>query len=481
MPSTPPTSSTSWTPWAPRTDDDAHGRPPGPSAPPVATGPTSRPTDAGAARPDAPWGAGPPGAWAPGPFPTRPVNPVGWTSPDRAPVADDRRAPGTGSTPPESWPAPKLAGPPPGSEEPPTRRSPALVGFVAFLVGAFVVGGAFAAYAFGDRRDRTGTEASAGSTTEPGRTGPAPALDIHKILDTAQPSVVSIQTGGADSIFGGAGSGVVISEDGLIVTNAHVIEGAGGKIEVRFNDGTTASARLIGASTDDDIALIQAASSGLTPATLGSSANLRVGDDVVAIGNALNLGGDPSVTSGIVSAKDRSINDGSVSLDNLIQTDAAINPGNSGGPLFNAAGEVVGINTAIIDGAQNVGFSLAIDPVEELIEELKAGGGDVDPDMAVLGVAAVSVTSPDLPQETKDEYGVVATSGALLTQVDGDSAASDAGLEEGDVVVEVEGTAIGTADALTADIQGRTKGDEVTITVERQGRRRSFEVTLGPS
>src|SRR5690606_21003684 len=137
------------------------------------------------------------------------------------------------------------------------------------------------------------------------------------------------------------------------LTNAHVIAGAGGSIQVRFNDGTTGSARLVGADTGQDIALIRADRDGLTAAVLGSSSNLRVGDDVVAIGNALNLGGDPSVTRGIVSAKDRSITDGRVSLDNLIQTDAAINPGNSGGPLVDAEGRVVGINTAIIEGAQN--------------------------------------------------------------------------------------------------------------------------------
>ena len=352
---------------------------------------------------------------------------------------------------------------------------------MAFLVGALLMGAAFATYALGvrERRDGAPEVAGAAATTTPRRTGPAPELDIRRILEIAQPSVVSITTGSSDSIFGGAGSGVVISADGLILTNAHVIASAGGQISVRFNDGVEARAELIGASTGDDIALLQAERTDLTPATLGSSANLLVGDNVVAIGNALALGGDPSVTSGIVSAKDRSINDGTVALDNLIQTDAAINPGNSGGPLVDADGEVVGINTAIIDGAQNVGFSLAIDQVEELLDDLKAGGGDLQPNTAVLGVASVNVDK-DLPDAVRDQFGITANAGSLITAVEADSAAADAGLEEGDVVLEADGTTVATTENVTDVIRSHQPGDQITITVERQGRRRSFEVTLGP-
>ena len=397
----------------------------------------------------------------------------------RAPVVDDQRPAGAGSQPPTGWPAPKLEGEIPGSDRAGSRRSPALVGFVAFLVGALVVGAAFATYAYGDRRGRTPKANNAGQTQPSGSTGPAQALDIRKILAKAQPSVVSITTGGADSIFGGAGSGVVISADGLILTNAHVIEAASGDISVRFNDGQVANASLVGASTKDDIALLQAERTGLTPATLGSSANLLVGDDVVAIGNALALGDEPSVTRGIVSAKNRSINDGKISLDNLIQTDAAINPGNSGGPLINADGKVVGINTAIIAGSQNVGFSLAIDPIRELIKELKAGNGDLKPNPAVLGVATVTVNG-SLSQKTRDQYGVTASSGALVTKVEPNSAASDAGIEEGDVVVEAGGGPLGTKEQLTSLVKKRAPGDVIQMTVERGGRRRSFAVTLGP-
>jgi putative serine protease PepD len=360
----------------------------------------------------------------------------------------------------------------PGAEQP-AKRSGAFVALAAFLVGALVMGGAFAAYAFGDRRSRDdgAVSASGGDATE--------IVDVRKVLDIAQPSVVTITTGGSNSIFGGAGSGVVISEDGLILTNAHVVASTGGKISVRFHDGAVAVATIVGASKKDDIALLQADRTGLTPATLGSSANLRVGDDVVAIGNALGLGDEPSVTKGIVSAKNRSINDGTVALGNLIQTDAAINPGNSGGPLVNAAGEVVGINTAIIEGAQSVGFSIAIDQVEVLIDTLKAGGGDIDPDQAVLGIASVTVDG-DLDAALRDEYGVTANQGALITAVDADSAASDAGLLEGDVIIEADGEPVVDNGDITSRVQSHQKGDSMTIVIERDGRRRSFDVTLGP-
>ena len=393
------------------------------------------------------------------------------TTTTTAPVVPSWRPDGLPASPPLQAPAPLLDGPVPG--EPVASRSSALAVFVAFLVGALVVGAAFGTFALGHRAGR-------GTVTNPDGTSKSiGALDIRAILDKAQPSVVTIQTGQDNSIFGGSGSGVVISEDGLILTNAHVIEGAAGVITVRFNDGTTAPAELIGAETAQDIALIRADRDGLTPAVLGSSANLRVGDDVVAIGNALALGGDPSVTRGIVSAKDRSINDGSIALDHLIQTDAAINPGNSGGPLVNAAGEVVGINTAIIDGAQNVGFSLAIDQVEELLPDLKAGKGDINPNAAVLGVETVTVDAK-LDATVRSDYGVTATSGALVTRVDADSAAADAGVEAGDVVVEIDGQPVATNQDLTKAVKAHAPGDRVSLTVERRGRRRSFDVTLGP-
>jgi putative serine protease PepD len=393
----------------------------------------------------------------------------------RAPVADDARPPGAPRVPPTSWPDPRLpaTGPAPEAHKP---RRTALYVFTAFLVGAAMVGAAFAAYAVGDRRD----EQAAASTTTTSRPLRATGeLDIQKILDIARPSVVTIQTGGPNSLFGGAGTGVII-EDGLILTNAHVIEGAGNEISVRFNDESTAEAKLIGASTGDDIALIQVDRTDLTPATLGSSNNLLVGDPVVAIGNALNLGVDPSVTSGIVSAKNRQISDGTINLDNLIQTDAAINPGNSGGPLVNANGEVVGINTAIIAGSQNIGFSIAIDSVRDLIKELKAGGGDLTSDTATIAAPTMDVSSPELPQEAKDQFGITAEQGAVVIGVDPNGAGSAAGLQVGDVITVFDGAPVSTSNELTRMVRSHDPGDQVTMQIERRGRRQALTITLGP-
>jgi putative serine protease PepD len=377
--------------------------------------------------------------------------------------------------PPTSWPDPRLP-----VDEPPAerkQRSTALFAFTAFLIGAVLVGAAFAAYALGDSRDQKDGAASTTTTKALRAEGD---LDIQKILDVARPSVVTIQTGGANSMFGGAGTGVVISEDGLILTNAHVIEGAGGDIAVRFNDGTTANAELVGASTDHDIALIRADRADLTPATLGSSDNLLVGDPVVAIGNALNLGGDPSVTSGIVSAKDREISDGSINLQNLIQTDAAINPGNSGGPLVNANGEVVGINTAIIAGAQNIGFSIAIDSVKDLIDDLKAGGGDLNGDTTVFEATTADLTSQEITQEVKDYFEITADQGAVVESVVPDGGASAAGLQVGDVITAFDGETITSANQITQIARSHDPGDQVQVTFERRGERKTATVTLGP-
>jgi putative serine protease PepD len=394
----------------------------------------------------------------------------------RAPVADDGRPAGAPSQPPTSWPSPRLAEAPDAAAR--RGRGGALVAFSAFLVGALLVGAAFAAYAAG-RGDRVGTSAADTSTTTAAMRAEGP-LDIQRVLDVIRPSVVTIQTGAPDSMFGGAGSGVIISEDGLILTNAHVIEGAGNRITIRYSDGSTSPASLVGASTADDLALLQSDRTGLTAAVLGSSANLLVGDPVVAIGNALNLGGDPSVTSGIVSAKDREISDGTIALRNLIQTDAAINPGNSGGPLVNVDGQVVGINTAIIQGAQNIGFSIAIDSVKDLIEELKAGGGDLTADTAVLGVTTIDVSSPDVTDELRDQFAITAESGAVVVSVDPAGGAGAAGVQEGDVVVQVDDEAVASAAALTSAIRSRSPGDEVQLVVERRGQRETLAVTLGP-
>lgn len=304
-------------------------------------------------------------------------------------------------------------------------------------------------------------------------------LDIGGLLAKAQPSVVLIRTGGASTggVYGGAGSGVIISEDGLVLTNAHVM-GNNASAEVTLFDGETRQAILVGSSREDDIALISLVDPpALTPAELGNSADVRVGDSVVAIGNALNLGGTPSVTLGIVSAKDREIQaPGNIVLRNLIQTDAAINPGNSGGPLLNALGQVVGINTAIISDAQSIGFAIAIDAVKPLIDEIQAEG-DIAPDDAFLGVSMVAVA--DLLEATRQEYGVTVDQGVFVTEVVPGSAASAAGFQPGDVIVDVDGEPVRSSSDVSNIIRSLAPGDSLTMRVIRDGEEIEVTAVLG--
>jgi putative serine protease PepD len=298
-------------------------------------------------------------------------------------------------------------------------------------------------------------------------------------VDKVQPSVVAIETSQTTSrgVFEGAGSGIVLSADGLVLTNAHVIAGLG-DITVVLADGTERAATLVGASPDDDLAVIQVEGvDDLVPADLGSSDDLQVGDEVIAIGNALNLGGEPTVTRGIVSAKDRDLEAQGVRLEGLIQTDAAINPGNSGGPLVNAAGQVVGMNTAIVADAQNLGFSIAIDRAQPIIEQLQAGNGAVNPNQAFLGVSTTDVG--DLADAVRDRFGIEGDEGAFVTEVVPGSGADEGGLQVGDVILEIEGDAIQEPADVRDAVLGHEPGDEVTLRVFRDGEEQTIEVTLG--
>jgi serine protease Do len=205
-------------------------------------------------------------------------------------------------------------------------------------------------------------------------------LDVHRVLAKVEPAIVTVRTRllGMDS-FGqpvaeeGTGTGVVVRPNGVIVTNDHVVANAR-SIEVQLADGRTVPAHVLGTAVGSDLAVIKIDAHGLPTAQLGNSSDLKVGDAVVAIGNALALPGGPTVTEGIVSALDRSIREeNGVQLNHVIQTDAAINPGNSGGPLVDARGRVVGINTATAQQGQNIGFAIAITPAKQVIQQLEQG------------------------------------------------------------------------------------------------------------
>jgi putative serine protease PepD len=360
-------------------------------------------------------------------------------------------------------------------------RAAIIGGIVGAVVAVLVAGGLFLVFDDDPTTSPPEQSASAPSPSGGGSIGTPPAsgsLDIQALLAKAQPSVVSIETDAETvrGIFGGAGSGVVISEDGLVLTNAHVIAGAD-TVTVVLSDGTRHDAVLVGSEPDRDIALVQVNDvSGLTPAELGSSSDLQVGDDVVAIGNALGLGGTPSVTRGIVSALDRAIDAPPVQLQDLIQTDAAINPGNSGGALLNAQGQLVGIPTAIIDQAENIGFAISIDSIKPLIEELKAGGGTISPDGPFLGVSSQSLDG--LTPEEIDEYDIEVDAGAFVLSIVDGSAAQEAGLEPGDVITAIDGQPVASADDVGEIILQHEPGDQIEITYERHGEERRGTTTL---
>jgi putative serine protease PepD len=295
------------------------------------------------------------------------------------------------------------------------------------------------------------------------------ALDIRGLLDKVGPSVVAIELGQAagNGVIGvGAGSGVIITDDGLVLTNAHVVDGAD-TITIRMADGAEMPADLVGSVPENDIALVQVrGASGLVAAELGDSDALQVGDEVVAIGNALNLGDTPTVTRGIVSAKGRELEAGETRLENLLQTDAAINRGNSGGPLVNAAGQVVGINSAGIPAGQNLGFAIEINAVKPLIDQIQEGEGSVQV-RAFLGVSTVDVD--ELEAADRERFGVTADQGAVVVTVQPGTAAAEADLQEGDVITAIDGQPVAGSNELRAAIGEQAPGDEVVLQVERGG------------
>jgi S1-C subfamily serine protease len=384
---------------------------------------------------------------------------------------------------PPPWPAAPMPGGPGGPLAPPPtpRRSGSWKQFVAgALVGA-LVGGATAGGVYAATKDDSSTRTViVGSNTGTARNTSAIATprDIQGILAKVEPAVVAIRTGGAvagSSIqSGGAGTGFVISADGVIVTNNHVVDGAGGQIEVAFTDGTSKQAKVLGKSPENDLAVLKVDAAGLPFAKLGSSEKLQVGDGVIAIGNALALEGGLSVTQGIISAKNRTVPEQTgARLFGVLQTDAAINPGNSGGPLVNSNGEVVGINTAIADPsqAQNVGFAISIDAAKSVIQDLRVGKAVKT---AFLGVETEAVTPAIATQ-----LGLTTKRGAVIRRITSNSPASKADLKAQDVIIAVNGNPVTSPDGLAADVRKLAPGDKANVLIERNGNQKAVSVTLG--
>ena len=355
------------------------------------------------------------------------------------------------------------------------RLAASVVAASLILGGAAGVGGA----AIWTSTHDTPAESSPVLTQVGGSTAQTAADgSIEKVAQSVLPSVVMIEVSGSNG--SGSGSGIILSGDGKILTNNHVVALAGktGSLTVSFNDGSHAPAKVLGTDPLTDTAVIQAQGvRHLTPATLGHSSSLQVGQGVVAIGSPFGL--DATVTSGIVSALDRPVDVGTVSQGNqtvypAIQTDAAINPGNSGGPLVNLSGEVVGIDAAIQTatdttsqgepGSIGLGFAIPIDEVLPIVREMIKGE---TPTHARLGIGVENASN-----------GAQITDGAKIQQVDNGSAAQNAGLKAGDVITKINDHLITSSDSLVATIRSYRPGQSVTVTYTRGGSEHTVKATL---
>ncbi|MFI7699825.1 S1C family serine protease [Nonomuraea sp. NPDC049480] len=409
--------------------------------------------------------------------------------------ANEPREQGTGwsqfgATPPAAGGFPRrdtiiMDQPPPPPPAPPRKQaffgSKAVAGLAlaATAIGGGVVGAVVANAFQPDPVSVTTTTNSNTGTPSPAFKTTSTELTVAQVAAKVQPSVVMIQG------QTGEGSGVVLSEDGLILTNNHVVVGAGqgGQMTVKFSDGKTAKASVVGTDPATDLAVIRAEGvSGLTKATLGNSDLLKVGDDVLAIGSPLGL--DGSVTRGIVSALDRTLTVGGeqnqqvppgwgqqqqsqgnapTTIGGAIQTDASINPGNSGGALVNAAGELVGINTAIASDAAGggVGFAIPVNTAKQVSDQLISTGKVTH---AFLGVSVTDATG-DAP-------------GALVREITAGSPAEKAGLKQGDLITKINDKVVDGGDTVVGQVRGFKPGQQVKITYMRDGQTNEVTVTL---
>jgi len=439
--------------------------------------------------------------------PTDPFLPPQWQEPTTAPGAPARRAGGTGLEPFAGTGVP-VWGPvvPPAEGKAPEdrpvgggHRGPgwlwAVVAAAAALIGALVGGSIVAATSHNDT----------GSTVKVISAGPAllnGTTNIEKVIGKVLPAVVSIDATSpapaSQSVFGSGtggvqedqGTGMIITPNGEVVTNNHVIAGATTIKVTLYGSLKALPATLVDADPTNDVALLQiSGQSNLPTVTYGNSDNVQVGDAVVAIGNALGLSaGTPTVTQGIISAKGRSVQASDAagntteSLTNMFQTDAAINPGNSGGPLVDSSGRVIGMNTAVassadgISQAQNIGFAIPSNKIEKLLPGLRSKSISSQPSS---GSAFLGVSLETLTPQLRSQYNFVPTQGAVVLQVQAASPADTAGLQQGDVITSFQGKPVTSADQLATAIQADKPGRSVKIGLYRGQEQITVTATLG--
>ncbi|MEU4447878.1 trypsin-like peptidase domain-containing protein [Actinosynnema sp. NPDC050801] len=358
----------------------------------------------------------------------------------------------------------------PGSVAAPPRsrgRGKVVAGVAALVLAVGGVAGGVGGYVGFQAAEDSRPVVNALDQPQPARqSSDAPAGSIEQVAQKVLPTVVQVQ------VSGGAGSGFTLSSDGLVLTNNHVVESAaaGGPIQVKLQDGRSFDAKIVGRDPTSDLAVVKMEDvSGLPVAELGNSGDLKIGQEVVAVGSPFDLNG--TVTSGIVSSLNRPVRAGGQqggvdTVLNAIQTDAAINPGNSGGPLVNMRGQVVGINSAIYSpnsgqsaqgGSVGIGFAIPVDQARRTAKELSETGKATQ---TVLGV----------------QVGDAPKGGAEVRNVTGGGAAEAAGVKTGDVITKFGDRPIDTSDALVAAVRSRAPGEKVQLTI---GADRTVEVTLG--
>jgi serine protease Do len=305
---------------------------------------------------------------------------------------------------------------------------------------------------------------------------PSDEENVLDIIEKVSKSVVNISTIKlVHNIFyqavpvEGMGSGTIIDPKGLILTNNHVVGGAE-KIRITLWNNEIIEGKILGSCAVHDTAVVEFEGKNLQAAELGDSDKLRVGQSVYAIGNPFGLTGGPTVTSGVISAVNRTIESQKGLLENLVQTDAAINPGNSGGPLVDVKGRVVAINTAIIPFAQGIGFAIPINSAKTCTDDIVTGGIARKP---WLGIIGLSIT-----EDLARYYNLPASRGVLITKVAENSPAEEAEMIDGDIILEIDNVETRRIEDLVEEIHRRKIGDKVKIFALRNGKEHFFELKL---
>lgn len=300
----------------------------------------------------------------------------------------------------------------------------------------------------------------------------------HAVTEKAMPSVVGITTTTVDrnNVFAiptqseGVGTGVIVDANGYILTNSHVVsDGKATSVNVLFNDGSTVEGTVFWNDPQLDLAIVKVEKTGLTPAELGDSDQVRTGDLSIAIGNPLGLEFQRSVTQGIISGLDRTITTEKTNMTGLIQTDASINPGNSGGPLLNDKGQVIGINTAKASQGEGLGFAIPINTAKPIVESIISSGKF---EKVTLGIKGVDVATFEASTGTSLE----AESGVYIAEVMDNTAAKSSGIQAGDVIVKVGDTNITSMSDLNKSLYGYSSGDKTKVVINRSGKEASIDV-----